>query len=162
MSKNNNSNSDVSDTESEGKGDFFTIQIKQILERYPDIDKKCIFKLLVKKCKHYYDQSVAMQNDPLWEKVVIEAESYKDEQDEVNVSESASFEHGMKHFKPIIMEMISDLMNEEKEEETSQDVDDDDDDDDENSVHANANNEAINNQKGIGYGRYRRFPRNIF
>lgn len=154
MSDDNNS-----EEQSEVKNNFFHLLIERLMERYTNLDKKCIYKLLIKKCKFYYHQSVAMQNDPLWEKLVNEAENYKADQEETGVSESASFEYAMKQHKPIIMEMISEFINEEEEEMSEEEMSEDD--DDETIVNENAVNEVINTQSGSGRG-YRRYYRNMF
>lgn len=144
------SNKSDSDDTSEVQNVFFKTMIDELLEKYPDLDKKCIFKLLVKKIKYYYIRKIMMEDDNLWDKVVNEANTYKDDVNDTGASDSAAIEYAVKEFKPIIMEMISDSINEEEDIEEEEEEED---------VNESA---VINNQSGEGCSYSGRRYRNLF
>lgn len=132
--------------EEEVKNQYIDRLIKRIHANNPDSDEKTIYKLLVKKSKFYYDECVAMKEDPLWEKITERAENYKEEGEDIGISESASFMCAFRAYKPLIMEMISNIINPNENE--SMETENEDDDQQDESGEVNMINEATHNQLG--------------
>ena len=110
------SNSDSSEA-SEVKNKYLHALIERIVERNPDLNKKYIYKKLIKMCNFYYNECESMKEDPLWLKIVEKAEEYVGEHEDTGCSEKASFECALREHKPLIMEMIENVLNEEGEDE---------------------------------------------
>ena len=91
--------------------------IGRIIDKHPNIDAKCIYKLLLNRCKFYYSQFQEMNDDSLWQNIAMDAVTYKDENEQAGISDSASFEYGMRNHKPVLMELIKEILNDDEEEE---------------------------------------------
>lgn len=160
-------NSQVSEHEEEEeevKNKYIHSLIERIVEKYPELDKKCIYKLLIKKSRFYYNECESMKDDPLWEKIINEAEAYKVENEDIGCSDTASFECAFREHKPLIMEMIENVINDDDSMENDHDDDGDDMEDedgkneveDNNSIMDHYNARIIANQLGNKNVKHRR------
>ena len=130
---------------------YFETLIERVAENYPDFSVKCMYKILVKKCKFYYEECAQMKEDKLWETIVNEAEDYESTNEDFEPSAGASFEHAMKTHKPVIIELIKKVIKEESEEEEDED-DDDQGEEGDSSENPNQLNQVnrLSNQVGSG------------
>ena len=152
------------DTDSEKEpSDYISLLIERILCQYDenddvDVDPKDIYTAFRKKVKFYFKEFKLMKADPLWEKIAEEATDFKDENHEVYVvSDEAAFDHALRKYKPIILDLINHEMYESDDDDDEADDDNEPDnvnDDDMNEDNVNGI-EAVEVQGGTG----RRFRR---
>ena len=53
-----------------------------------------------------------MNDDSLWQNITMDAETYKNENEQAGIRDSASFEYGMRNHKPVLMELIKEMESE--------------------------------------------------
>ena len=143
------SNHEESSEASEVKNKYLHALIERIVERDPDIDKKDIYKKLVKKCNFYFNECESMKEDPLWQKIVEKADEYAGEHEDTGCSGKASFECALREHKPLLMEMIENVLNEEEGEDEEDGEDEDESMDDADTVENNIPQYDIPQYKNI-------------
>lgn len=131
----------------ENEQDYFDILISRITEKYPDLNSKCIYKMLVKKAKFYYNECAEMKEDKLWETISEKADSYKELNEDINPSDEAAFEYAMKKHKAVIIEKIKNNIEYESEEDSE---DDNEEEEEDNVMNVN---QPINNKSTGAYAR---------
>ena len=96
-----------STSEYEIKNKYIDKLIRRILDKYPDLSKKCIYRLLTRNCAFYYNETAEMEDDPLWQKIIDNAKNIALDNEDTGMSKAASFKASMREHKPTILEMIS-------------------------------------------------------
>ena len=153
------------DTDSEEEpSEYISLLIERILCQYDenddeDVDPKDIYTAFRKKAKFYFKEFKLMKADPLWEKIAEEATDFKDENHEVSVvSDEAAFDHALRKYKSIILDLINHEMYEsdDDDDEADDDVEADDVDNDDMNEDNDNGIEAVEVQGGAGR-RFRRY-----
>ena len=162
MSDYSDNDSQVNTDSEEEPSDYISLLIERILGQYnenddEDVDPKDIYTAFRKKAKFYFKEFKLMKADPLWQKIAEEATDFKDENHEVSVvSDEAAFDHALRKYKSIILDLINHEMyesddddNEADDDNKADDIDNDMNEDNDNSI------EAVEVQGGAGRRFYR-------
>lgn len=79
------------------------------------IDKKLVYKVVIKRAKEAYDLSTKLEDDAFWIDITEKANRIRKKMKNYNGSDITVFEMALKYFKPHIMEMIQDKLEEDEE-----------------------------------------------
>ena len=110
--------------EEEEYNPYFQDLIKKVVDLNPEYTRKRVYKTLLKKAKHYYSQCSQMKQDKLWEKIEEDLDLNEDDNKDAGASAGACFEIAIKKYKPIVMDMIKDVIDQKESEEDEEEDDD--------------------------------------
>lgn len=118
---------DSMETQDESSHVFVRWLIEQIYMEQEEepLSIKQFLKKMCKEISHYEELSSMMEDDPLYQKIKERAETYKEENSDIEVSDRAAYCYAVKEFKEILRDELRYYLNSRLSSEEEEENDDD-------------------------------------